>query len=329
MGGAQQSGLLLQGRGRSLGVRRRWKCMPASSGASTVRWRAAPALPIGVAGITCRPIEPLPRSSLLFCVASLPCLTRSACGPVQTATASRKRRARCRFALHQGHPGHSVSTLAADGLFLVTVRADNNRIARATGATIVHRPEEIRDSDIGTRAGLFDVRKIGDEFFTFIVDCEVISPHCFRSRKRRQVHQVRRQRRHDLQGGHPICTSPARIVVPSQPCEPVRRLWKCCEAPWRRPAHALLSAEQPTGLFHSWFHQRRLTSIATRQPFSATGLCSLRVCCRNLNELFRGRRIPRRAASCSGARARTPSTRWSATCRCGRQHSVQIGFAST
>jgi hypothetical protein len=54
--------------------------------------------------------------------------------------------------------------------------ADNNRIARATGATIVHRPEEIRESDIGTRAGLFDVRKIGDEFFTFIVDCEVGRP---------------------------------------------------------------------------------------------------------------------------------------------------------
>lgn len=51
-------------------------------------------------------------------------------------------------------------------------KTDNNRIARATGATIVHRPEEIRESDIGTRAGLFDVRKIGDEFFTFIVDCK-------------------------------------------------------------------------------------------------------------------------------------------------------------
>lgn len=56
---------------------------------------------------------------------------------------------------------------------VVSWSADNNRIARATGATIVHRPEEIRESDIGTRAGLFDVRKIGDEFFTFIVDCEV------------------------------------------------------------------------------------------------------------------------------------------------------------
>ncbi|KAI8473864.1 MAG: chaperonin complex component [Monoraphidium minutum] len=51
-------------------------------------------------------------------------------------------------------------------------KTDNNRIARAAGATIVHRPEEIRESDIGTGAGLFEVVKIGDEFFTFIVDCK-------------------------------------------------------------------------------------------------------------------------------------------------------------
>ena len=31
---------------------------------------------------------------------------------------------------------------------------------------------EIRVSDIGTRAGLFEVQKIGDEFFTFVVDCD-------------------------------------------------------------------------------------------------------------------------------------------------------------
>ncbi|KAI7839383.1 hypothetical protein COHA_006907 [Chlorella ohadii] len=51
-------------------------------------------------------------------------------------------------------------------------KTDNNRIARACGATIVSRPDEIRESDIGTGAGLFEVRKIGDEFFTFIVDCK-------------------------------------------------------------------------------------------------------------------------------------------------------------
>lgn len=34
------------------------------------------------------------------------------------------------------------------------------------------RPEEIRETDIGTGAGLFEVQKIGDEFYTFIVDCK-------------------------------------------------------------------------------------------------------------------------------------------------------------
>lgn len=51
-------------------------------------------------------------------------------------------------------------------------KTDNNRIARAAGATIVHRLEELQESDIGTGAGLFNVEKIGDEYFTFIVDCE-------------------------------------------------------------------------------------------------------------------------------------------------------------
>ncbi|CEG00231.1 Chaperone tailless complex polypeptide 1 (TCP-1) [Ostreococcus tauri] len=51
-------------------------------------------------------------------------------------------------------------------------KTDNNRIARAAGATIVNRVEEIRESDIGTGAGLFSVEKIGDEYFTFIVDCK-------------------------------------------------------------------------------------------------------------------------------------------------------------
>lgn len=32
---------------------------------------------------------------------------------------------------------------------------------------------QVRESDIGTRGGLFEVVKIGDEFFTFIVDCKV------------------------------------------------------------------------------------------------------------------------------------------------------------
>jgi len=50
-------------------------------------------------------------------------------------------------------------------------KTDNNRIARCTGATIVNRPDEIQESDVGTRCGLFEISKIGDEYFSFITDC--------------------------------------------------------------------------------------------------------------------------------------------------------------
>jgi len=51
-------------------------------------------------------------------------------------------------------------------------KTDNNRLARATGATIVSRTDEIQESDIGTRCGLFEMRKIGDEYFAFFEECE-------------------------------------------------------------------------------------------------------------------------------------------------------------
>merc|ERR1712173_507743 len=51
-------------------------------------------------------------------------------------------------------------------------KTDNLRVARACGATIVNRTDEITEEDIGTGAGLFEVRKIGDEYFTFIEDCK-------------------------------------------------------------------------------------------------------------------------------------------------------------
>jgi len=51
-------------------------------------------------------------------------------------------------------------------------KTDNNRIARSCGATIVNRTDEIKDSDVGTGCGLFEVRKIGDEYFAFFEDCK-------------------------------------------------------------------------------------------------------------------------------------------------------------
>ncbi|KAA1069614.1 T-complex protein 1 subunit gamma [Puccinia graminis f. sp. tritici] len=51
-------------------------------------------------------------------------------------------------------------------------KSDNNRIARATGATIVNRVEDLRDTDVGTQCGLFHVEKIADDYFTFLTGCE-------------------------------------------------------------------------------------------------------------------------------------------------------------
>merc|ERR1719338_36296 len=51
-------------------------------------------------------------------------------------------------------------------------KTDNLRVARACGATIVNRTDEISEDDLGTGAGLFEVRKIGDEYFTFIEECK-------------------------------------------------------------------------------------------------------------------------------------------------------------
>ncbi|XP_055849356.1 T-complex protein 1 subunit gamma [Episyrphus balteatus] len=51
-------------------------------------------------------------------------------------------------------------------------KTDNLRVARACGATIVNRTEELTEKDVGTGAGLFEVKKIGDEYFTFITNCK-------------------------------------------------------------------------------------------------------------------------------------------------------------
>jgi len=51
-------------------------------------------------------------------------------------------------------------------------KTDNNRIARVTGATIVNRTEELLESHVGTRCGKFAVEKLGDEYFTFLTECE-------------------------------------------------------------------------------------------------------------------------------------------------------------
>lgn len=50
-------------------------------------------------------------------------------------------------------------------------KSDNNRIARATGATIVNRVDDLTEADVGLLCGLFEIEKIGDEYFTFLTKC--------------------------------------------------------------------------------------------------------------------------------------------------------------
>ncbi|CRG96931.1 T-complex protein 1 subunit gamma, putative [Plasmodium gallinaceum] len=54
-------------------------------------------------------------------------------------------------------------------------KTDLNRLERISGATIVNRCDEIVESDIGTKCGLFEVKKIGDDYYSFFIDCE--DPH--------------------------------------------------------------------------------------------------------------------------------------------------------
>jgi len=51
-------------------------------------------------------------------------------------------------------------------------KTDNNRIARATGATIVNNVYDLQASDVGTECGLFEISKIGDEYFSFLTKCK-------------------------------------------------------------------------------------------------------------------------------------------------------------
>jgi T-complex protein 1 subunit gamma len=51
-------------------------------------------------------------------------------------------------------------------------KTDNNRIARVTGATIVNRTDELQEADVGTKCGRFELRKIGDEYYCFLEQCQ-------------------------------------------------------------------------------------------------------------------------------------------------------------
>ena len=53
-------------------------------------------------------------------------------------------------------------------------KSDNSRVAKATGSTIISNIEDIEAADLGT-AKCFSVKKIGEEYYTFITGCKNFS----------------------------------------------------------------------------------------------------------------------------------------------------------
>merc|ERR1712151_1405172 len=51
-------------------------------------------------------------------------------------------------------------------------KTDNNRIARVSGAHVCNRTEELTESVVGLKCGHFSIQKIGDEYFTYLTNCE-------------------------------------------------------------------------------------------------------------------------------------------------------------
>ncbi|KAL6943201.1 T-complex protein 1 subunit gamma [Hanseniaspora osmophila] len=47
-------------------------------------------------------------------------------------------------------------------------KSDNNRLSKVTGAQIVNRIEDLKESDVGTNCKEFKIELIGDEYFTFL-----------------------------------------------------------------------------------------------------------------------------------------------------------------
>ncbi|CAG9533160.1 unnamed protein product [Cercopithifilaria johnstoni] len=47
-------------------------------------------------------------------------------------------------------------------------KTENNRLARVTGATIVNDTQDLLEEDVGTNADLFEIKKIGDEYYAYV-----------------------------------------------------------------------------------------------------------------------------------------------------------------
>lgn len=122
-------------------------------------------------------------------------------------------------------------------------KSDNNRVARACGATVVNRTEELQESDVGTGAGLFEIKKIGDEYFCFITECK--NPKActilLRGASKDILNEIERNLQDALQVARNIVLLP-RLVPGGGAIEMAvaqKLLQKATHGPQRALAHAL------------------------------------------------------------------------------------------
>lgn len=122
-------------------------------------------------------------------------------------------------------------------------KSDNNRVARACGATIVNRTEELQESDIGTKCGLFEIKKLGDEYFCFLVNCK--DPKActilLRGASKDILNETERNLQDALQVARNIMITP-RLVPGGGAIEMAvaqHLLQKATHGPYRALAHAL------------------------------------------------------------------------------------------
>lgn len=122
-------------------------------------------------------------------------------------------------------------------------KSDNNRVARACGANIVSRTDELQESDIGTGAGLFEIKKIGDEYFCFITECK--DPKActilLRGASKDILNEIERNLQDALQVARNILLNP-RLVPGGGAIEMAvaqRLIQKATHGPYRALAHAL------------------------------------------------------------------------------------------
>lgn len=106
--------------------------------------------------------------------------------------------------------------LAEAGVSVIrrTRKTDLQRIAKASGARIVHRTRDLNEEDVGTWAKLFEVKTIGDEPFTFITGadraqaCTIL----LRGAAKDVLHEVERSLQDAMNVARSIVSDPLLVV---------------------------------------------------------------------------------------------------------------------